>query len=320
MTLSRRDLILSAGGALLASALPAGAAERSLLHGSAFGSSWTLAAAGLLDEAAIRSAFEAVIASVDGAMSLFRTDSELSLFNRRQSSDFQQLSVATLSVVQEALRIAALTSGSFNPTLGPLVGRYGFGPISSGLAGTPEEITVTGNAVRKARSALTLDLNGIAKGYALDQLVAACKSLGINEFLLELGGEVHASGRHPADRAWQVGIERPGADGSVQRVVALDGAALATSGNGINGFAYGGRRYSHIIDPISGRPTDLAPASVTVASGSAMTADALATALFAMGPERGPEFAKSTGIEAFFVLDAGAREVATGGFETRILG
>jgi thiamine biosynthesis lipoprotein len=319
MQFSRRGLIVSAGGMLAASALPswAGAQARSF-SSPAFGASWTLVAPASLDEAAIRDALGEVIASVDAAMSPFRAGSEITRFNRAATTDWLPLSAAICAVVAEGLRVAALTANAFNPTLGPLAGRYGFGPITDGITGRPDEIELGSGAARKARAGLTLDLNGIAKGHALDRMAAACAALGLTDFLLELGGEIFAAGRHPSGRSWQVGVERPSPAGGFQRVVALDGAALATSGSAVNAYAYNGRRYAHIIDPATGRPADTALASVTVAAATAMTADALATALYAMGPQRGPDFAEAAGIEALFVMEDG-REVAIAGFETRIL-
>ena len=320
MKLSRRALLLSAGAALLAPALPAwaAAARPHVLRGPAFGASWSLVAAGAWDAEAIRDAFEAVVAATDDAMSPFRADSEISRFNRAATIDWRPLSSAACDVVGEGLRVAALTDGAFNPTVGPLVGRYGFGPIHEGRVGRPGEIEVANGAVRKARPDLSLDLCAIAKGHALDRMVAACRAQGMTDFLVELGGEVFAAGRHPSGRRWQVGIERPSPAGGFQRAVILDGMSLATSGNAVNGYAHGGRRYSHIIDPATGRPPDSALASVTVAAEAAMTADALATALYVMGPERGADFARGAGIEALFVMED-ASEVATGGFEARIL-
>src|SRR5690606_26444695 len=136
--------------------------------------------------------------------------------------------------------------------------------------------------------------------------------------LIELGGEVFTAGHHPSGRSWQVGIEQPSPEGGFQKAVALEGVSLATSGNTVNGYTYGGRRYSHIIDPTTGHPAGSELASVTVAAPAAMTADGLATALFAMGPERGPAFAGHTGIEALFIM-ADGREVATGRFAERTL-
>lgn len=318
MKLSRRDLILSAGGTLFASVMPARGAGMRTLQGPALGASWTLVTADLAAEADIQAAIEKIIARVDGAMSPFRADSELSRFNRATTSDWHPLSTTTCAVVTEALRIAALTENAFNPTFGPLVGRYGFGPIRDGLPGLPEEITVRVDAARKARPQLSLDLCGIAKGYALDHMAAACIGLGLANFLVELGGEMFAAGRHPSGRSWQVGIERPNQAGGIQRVVALEGVFLATSGSAINGYAYRGRHYSHIIDPATAKPADTALASVTVAAKTAARADALATALFAMGPDRGPDFAHRKGIEALFILDD-SREISVAGFNRRVL-
>lgn len=318
MRLSRRGFIASAASALFTSALPSRAAPMQRLHGPAFGASWTLVTAGPADRAAIAAAIEKVIASVDEAMSPFRAGSEITRFNRSATTDWRPISAATCTVVEEGLRVAALTEGAFNPTVGPLVGRYGFGPIKGGAAGTPDEIAVAGDAVRKKRAALSLDLCGIAKGYALDRIGAACMALGMTDFLAEVGGETLAVGRHPSGRHWQIGIERPGPDRLLQRAVMLDSGALATSGSAVNAYVHAGRRYSHIVDPASGDPAGAGLASVTVHDGSAMTADALATGLYAMGAERGPDFARRAGIEALFIMDD-LREIAVGGFEKRIL-
>lgn len=318
MTLSRRDLIFSAGAALLGSALPAWSAGAQMLQGRAFGSSWTLTAGDPFDAAAVRTALYKIVASVDRAMSPFRPESELSRFNDADTTDWQPLSPEICTVVGEGLRIAALTENAFNPTVGPLVGRYGFGPIRAGLPGAPDEITIRADAVRKARPELSLDLCGIAKGHALDRMVAHCRQLGLADFVLELGGEVFAAGRHPSGRSWQVGVERPDRSGLFRHAVVLDGAALATSGKAVNSYAWRNRGYGHIIDPATARPADTVLASVTVAHPTAMTADGLATALFVMGSERGPAFAENMGIEALFVMDGG-REVATAGFAGRIL-
>lgn len=323
MTLSRRELIVSGGGALLASTLPALGAETLVLGGPAFGSSWKLVAGGTADGNGFRSAFEGIVASIDRAMSPFRADSELSLFNHARTTDWQPLSADVCRVLDESLGVNSLTSGAFNPTIGPLVGKFGFGPITNGKPGAAEEIVVRNGAARKARPELSLDLCGIAKGYALDRMAAACEAQGLSDFLLELGGEVVAKGRHPSGRSWQVAIERPADGGTAfQRVVALGGTSLATSGNRINSYLYRGRRYSHIIDPLTHEPAHSSLASVTVAAASAITADALATALFAMGAQRGPAFAQDAGIEAFFIMREGKalREVTTTGFDDRILG
>lgn len=322
MKLSRRDLLVLGGGALVAAGLarPAAAAAPQVLRGAAFGTTWTFSAAIPGDAPAIHAAFSRIVASVDGAMSPFRSDSEISRFNHASGAGWQALSPAACAVVAEGLRVARLTGNAFNPTLGPVVGRYGFGPIHDGLPGFPDEIAVSEGGVRKARAELSLDLCGIAKGHALDRMAKAARAAGARDFLIELGGEVFAQGNHPSGRRWRVAVEAPASTGAQARhAVELDGVALATSGNAINGYDHGGRRYSHIIDPITRKPADTRLFSVTVAAGTAMTADALATALYAMGPERGQAFAHRQGIEALFVMDDG-NGVVTGGFDARMLG
>ena len=146
--------------------------------------------------------------------------------------------------------------------------------------------------------------------------------LHYKNFFIELGGEIAAQGRHPQGRLWRAGIERPLAGKiGVEHIVSIQKEALATSGDAINGYSYGRRRYSHIIDPNTHLPVDTALASVSVFSPSAMTADALATALYAMGAEQGIAFAEGEKIPAFFIIrDADKlRSHATYDFSTRII-
>lgn len=319
MKIDRRRFLASAAMLTLAPALPAWAGGDVItLNGPAFGASWRLAASGIDHPEDLRGAIEAVIADIDRAMSPFRPDSELSRFNAAVTTDWQSLSPAMSAVTAEALRIAGLTQSAFNPTVGPLVARYGFGPIRAGKAGRADELEVGPNGLRKTRPELSLDLCGIAKGHALDRLAETCVAHGLAAFLMELGGEVVARGRHPDGRTWQIGVEAPTGEGSaIRHVAAVEGAALATSGDAVNGYVHRGRRYSHIIEP-GGRPAGSALASVTAASTTAMTADALATALYAMGPKAGPDFANAHSIEALFLMKDGRVETV-GGFEARLL-
>lgn len=320
MEFSRRELLISGGGLLLASTVPAQPASPNVLQGTAFATSWRLVTGERFDKPALRAAIDAVTQSVDQAMSPFRPDSEISHFNQTLTTDWHPVSADTCTVVGEALRVAALTSGSFNPTVGPIVGQFGFGPIRGTATGLSHEIAVRDGMLHKRRPELSIDLCGIAKGYALDRMAAACQAHGLTEFLFELGGEVIANGRHPAGRHWQVGIERPGTAG-LRQVVTLDGMALATSGTAINSYQLGARRYSHIIDPRTAGPADTALESVSVVAATAMTADAMATALFVMGPQQGPAFAQDAGIDALFLVTDGdrLREISTAGMAARIL-
>jgi thiamine biosynthesis lipoprotein len=220
--------------------------------------------------------------------------------------------VPLLEVTRHALGVAEATGGAFDPTMGPLVHRYGFGPITGERAG-PETIEAGLIGIAKTQAGATLDLCGIAKGYALDRLVADMEALGATDLLLELGGEVRALGAHPSGRPWQVAVEDPLSPVLAARhVVRPGGLALATSGLTANGVV-GPVTVSHVIDPRTARPAQAYAASVSVLAETGMQADALATALLAMG-EDGPAFATRAGLAALFIPAAGGESRMTGDF------
>jgi thiamine biosynthesis lipoprotein len=322
MRLTRRSVLTGAGSAFLAGVLPALASGARVIGGPAFGTSWRVSLPYGTEEGAIAAAIRSIIESVDAAMSPFRADSEVARFNASGTCDWQALSPETCTVVRQSLDIAARSRGAFDPTVGPIVGRYGFGPIRESSTGSYHDIAARADAVKKSEPSLTLDLCGIAKGHALERMVAALDGFRVTDFLIELGGEVFACGTHPDGRAWQVGIERPvPGPTTLQRIVRLDGRALATSGDAVNGYTIAGRRYNHIIDPRRGEPADNGIASVSVFMSVAATADALATALMAMGPEAGAAFAESEEIPALFIIREGGalREIMTGGFAGAVI-
>ncbi len=224
-----------------------------------------------------------------------------------------------VDVTRSALRIAKASGGRFDPTVGPLVARWSFGLIHDGeiVSNGWREIDAGGRHLVRKRPGLTLDLCGIAKGHALDRMVALLLDAGLDHFLIDLGGELAARGRHPSGRIWQVGVEDPRlGSADLAGVLLLDGMAVATSGDRANGYALGGRRYSHIIDPASREPVAGALASVSVLLPTGREADGWATALLATGPE-GPELARRQRIPALFVFrdGGGLRRVATETFE-----
>lgn len=316
--MKRRDLILGCGGVVLASALPAPArAATTALGGDAFGSTWRLVVAAGVDADSARGAIEAVIAQVDATMSPYRAETALSQFNRASHDQWHVMPSDVCAVAGAALEIASLTGGAFDPTIGPLVNRFGFGPIEGQTSGW-QALKIDGDALLKAEPGATLDLCGIAKGHALDRIVAALLELGVADGLVELGGEVAAFGHHPDGRDWKVAIEDPRTDGlQAQRIVAPAGQALATSGHRVNGLR-GAVATSHIIDPALLRPVDNGIASVSVLAQTAMRADALATALSAMAPGAAPRFAADHGIAALFVADDG-HDIMTGAFGEHVV-
>jgi len=266
---------------------------------------------------------DAELVSVNDAMSTYDPESEISLFNAQQGTDWVPVSSALIEVVDEAQRIAVLTGGAFDVTAGPLVDIWGFGP-ARGKGNAPEaaaietvrkrvgyaqlEARAEPPALRKTRGDLAMDLSAIAKGYGVDRVAARLQRLGVDAYLVEIGGEVRTRGRRPDGRAWQVAVERPDRGGrAVRQVLPLTGGALATSGDYRNFFSAAGRRYGHIIDPRSGRPVQHELASVTVLADDCMTADAWATALSVLGPEPGLTLAREQGLAALFVLREGDR-------------
>ena len=262
-------------------------------------------------EAAIRNAVD----TVDFAMSTYRDDSELSRFNRHGTGPFE-VSESMIEVVSEAQRVAELSGGAFDITVGPLVDAWGFGPdpvteppdqdtIEALLADSGFhrlEVDAAQRTLRKDRDALRCDLSAIAKGYAVDRVARELSRLGLADFMIEIGGEVRAAGRNADGEAWRIGIERPEfGRGGLWSAVSLIDTAMATSGDYRNYYERDGVRISHTIDPRTGHPIAHRLASVTVIHPSCMTADALATALSVLGPEDGRGVVEREGLAAFFL-------------------
>ena len=294
MKLTRRNALF--GLAVAGLPLPAFAGTRSRLSGRAFGTTWTVIAEDLRDPEAVAAKVRAALGAIDAEMSPFRTDSALSRFNGGAgvvavSNDFEE-------VTRAALAVAAASGGACDPSVGPAVHRYGFGPIEGNFrAGGWRDICCEDGRLW-SDVPVTLDLCGIAKGFAVDRL-SALLSEESDSFIVEIGGEIRAQG------SWPVGIADPVA-GGIHRRIRLRAGAVATSGDAINGFDIGGRRWSHVIDPLTGAPVENRVASVSVLAPSAMLADAMATALMVMGEQRGLTFAARHGLGAFFLIREGA--------------
>lgn len=313
---TRRHLLALTAAAIALPSILRAAPPTGTATGAAFGSAWriTLPDNALLERAPV----EALLARIDRLLSPWRADSEVSAFNR--APDSVGVSAETAHVAQAALALAAESGGWFDPSVGPLVHRWGFGPITGEATGWPG-LRAAGDHLSKDRAGLTLDPCGIAKGRALDLLAAHLADAGHEHALIDLGGELAALGRHPSGRPWQLAVEdpRPGHDGAAA-VLVLEGLAVATSGLRAQSYDPGGQRLGHIIDPRRAAPAKGGLASVSVLAGSAMRADGWATALAAAG-EQGPALAGRRGIAALFLFDdgGGLRAETTGGFDRHLL-
>ncbi|MEP1213884.1 MAG: FAD:protein FMN transferase [Marinobacter sp.] len=269
---------------------------------------------------------EEVLEDIDASMSTWRNDSELSRFNRLDDqSKWTGISRSLYEVLATAKKVSELTGGAFDVTVGPVVNLWGFGPDAR-----PEEVptedelssllAVIGHdklALKDEPPALRadpnqyIDLSAIAKGYGVDAVSRFIESEGISAFLVEIGGEVRVSGRKPGGEAWRLAIEAPVTGRrQINRVVALEDQAMATSGDYRNYYESEGKRFSHTIDPKSGKPITHHLASVSVIAEDCMTADALATAFNVMGYEQAQELATRENIAAYFIVRG------EGGFQT----
>lgn len=261
---------------------------------------------------------EGELEKVDASMSTWRADSELSQLNQAEDqSEWMPLSGPLYEVLRRAEAISELTGGAFDVTIGPVVNLWGFGPQAR-----PEQVpsdqelaevlAVTGYdklELREQPPALRaekpqyIDLSAIAKGYGVDAVARYLDSEGIEAYLVEIGGEVRVSGRKPGGDAWRLAIEEPTSDArQVNRIVALESRAMATSGDYRNYYESEGRRFSHTIDPVTGRPIKHNLASVTVIAEDCMSADALATGFNVMGFEQALALATRENIPAYFIV------------------
>ena len=322
----RRRVMLQALGA--AALLAACSDRRSVVatpvfafRGLTMGSAFTLQIAGAPlsgpGRDAARAAAQGALDAVDRAMSAFRPESELSAFNAYRGRPPFALSRDTYAVFELSQRIAADTGGAFDMTVAPIVDAWGFGPVRNHRIVTAEEIRTLGSpvgyrklflqesnrTVTKSRPDLRADLSGVAKGFGVDKAARALEALGFERYVIEAGGEVRARGNNAADQPWQIAIEEP--DASPQRpryVVPLSGASIATSGDYRIYFERDGQRYCHEIDPATGAPIRNGLASVSVVAVDCASADALATALMVLGPERGYAFAAQRNLAAYFIV------------------
>ncbi len=269
----------------------------------------------------LRPEVEAVLDQVIAEISTYDPTSELSRLNRNPSTDWIAVSPNLYAVIAEGQRIAALTDGAFDITVGPLVNLWGFGPQKPSAAlPTPAEIEsararvgwrklelrATPPAVRKTRADLYIDLSALGEGYGADRVAAWLDAHGATDYMVAVAGAIQAKGRNAKGQPWAIAIEEPMPDRrSVHRIIPVSDRALSTSGDYRNFFERNGKRYSHEIDPMTGAPVERNLGSVTVIGEVGMVVDGLATALMVMGEERGPALAEAQGLAAYFIVREG---------------
>ncbi|MET0429468.1 MAG: FAD:protein FMN transferase [Microvirga sp.] len=286
------------------------------------------------EQQAIEALIAEELAEVDRQMSTWRDDSEISRFNAHVSTDPFPASRGLLEVVQTAAEISKASEGAFDVTVTPLIAAWGFGPKGR-QEGAPEptqaeldalrasvgwqrvHVDLATGSLRKDHPALRLELSAIAPGYAADRIASRLRELGHTRSLVDVGGEILASGESARGGPWRLGIERPDSSGGVvQQLVLVRDQALATSGDYRNYYEQDGVRRSHTIDPRTGRPIAHALASVSVLHRTAALADGWATALNVLGPDAGLQLATAQNIPALFLVraDGGFKELTSPAF------
>ena len=209
------------------------------------------------------------------------------------------------------------TTGAFDPTVGPLVNAWGFGftdrmKVDQNVVDSLlplvnfHKVKIAENKVIKEDSRIQFDFNAIAQGYSVDLVGKLLESKGIENYLIDIGGEVLAKGKKPNGDLWEVGIEKPKDNASygegLQAIVKLENKALATSGNYRKFYEVNGIRYSHTIDPKTGYPVQHSLLSVSVLADECATADAYATAFMVLGLEKSKTLLNEfKNLDAYFI-------------------
>ncbi len=252
---------------------------------------------------------------VNAGMSNWDKNSEISHFNARQDLEVASVSDDLLEVMQAAQEVHLASEGRFDTTIGPLIDLWGFGvsgksqlpsdqeiELALSQSGHTQNLAVMANGIQKINPNATVYLSAIGKGYGVDKVGKALEGMGLKDFMIEIGGDLYASGVNPDGYSWQIGIEKPAAlSGGVFDVVGVSNFGLASSGDYRNYFEEDGKRFSHVIDPTTARPIDHVTASATVIAENSMLADAWATAMMVLGSERGLEIAEQNELAVVFI-------------------
>jgi thiamine biosynthesis lipoprotein len=290
---------------------------RLALNGPTMGTRWSVIAFAPdgTDARALAERLAAAVNAVDAQMSTYKPQSQLMQLNAAPPGVWQNVPAPLAEVLEAGLAVSRASGGAFDMALGALVDAWGFGPsgtapdaarVAVAAAPVPAlealEVDRAGCRVRKLRP-VTLDLNGIAKGYGVDCLALALEAEGITRYLVSIDGEVRAGAPKPDGTPWGVAVEKPDPGRrETEGVVPLVGSALATSGDYRHRIAWQGREISHTLDPATGQPLTNAVAAATVLAPTCMLADAWATVMMVVGPERGEALAAQNGLKVLFAL------------------
>ena len=266
-----------------------------------------------------REEIDSIFKGIDLSLSTYNTGSIISRINRNDTT--VTVDEYFSDVFNKSMEVSEKTKGLFDVTVAPIINAYGFGftkreKVTNSLIDSLlrfigyKKIRLVDKKLVKEIPQVMLDFNAIAQGYTVDVLASFLENKGINNYMVEVGGELRAKGKKPDDSYWSVGIEQPNetnTDGaSLNAVVKIKDKSLATSGNYKKFYIEDGKKYAHIIDPFTGYPSKNNLLSTTVITENCMTADAYATAFMVMGLEKSKQFLsenKDLNLEVYFIYD-----------------
>jgi len=288
------------------------------VSGNTMGTSYTVKyikpQANSFEQTRVSKKIEEDLVKINQKMSTYIAESELSLLNNTGPNKKVKLSDDLFKVLDKSLQIASSTGGFYDPTLGPLINLWGFGP--KGKRKIPSDIQIMDaqqrvghkkilinrrdKSVTKLANAMYIDLSSLAKGYAVDILANSLEEFEINNFMVEIGGEVKAKGFKGKSK-WKIGIESPFEKKNKLKIVELMNKCIATSGSYRNFFIEGKQTFTHTINYKTGRPVRDSIISVSVMHKSCMEADAWATALMAVGSKNALMVAKLNNLHVYLI-------------------
>jgi len=291
-------------------------------EGVAFGTTYHITYNGTED---LQKAMEAEMDKFNSSLSTYTPTSTISRFNQSGTEPFDlSKDPWMLQMVQASLHFSELSNGAFDITVAPLVDLWGFGPKAKS---DPTQAKIDSikqfvgykllklekDKLTKSDPRIQLDCGAIAGGYASDIIAGFLHKKGVDDYMVEIGGEVVLHGKNPKGGNWRIGINKPVDDSTstnndIERLLVLTDKALSTSGNYRSFYVKDGKKYAHTIDPHTGYPVQHSLLSATILANDCFTADGLATACMVMGVDAGLKLIESLhdqGVEAFFIYNEG---------------
>jgi len=275
-----------------------------------------------LTEKQIGTVISSELSRVSGKFSPFNKESEVSKVNFSSRGKWIPISKEVAELISRSVEISGASSGSFDVTVGPLINLFGFGPKKYGKMPSADDVKRTMKftgyeniqvrlqppSIKKRYDEVRVNLSAIAKGYGVDRVAELLEKEGIKSYMVEVGGEVRTGTRPSSERKWRIGLPVPeNMSRKILKVIESEKISMATSGEYNNFRIVNGKEISHTVDPATGYPVKHRVSSVTVFHESCMTADAYATAINVMGPERGMKFANKMGVAVLLVVKEGEK-------------